>query len=109
MWRWSACAFSSMGILCRLNIPRVRIIHSSSLTGLKWKGTRMYMGAGGGWSAHLGLSDQHRWITPPRGASIPRARGLPSLSTLYNGPKIPRSAAVAQLVERLAVKGRRDQ
>jgi len=35
-------------ILCRLNIPRVRIIHSSSLTGLKWKGTRMYMGAGGG-------------------------------------------------------------
>jgi len=30
-----------------LNIPRVRIIHSSSLIGLKWNGTRMYMGAGG--------------------------------------------------------------
>jgi hypothetical protein len=30
-----------------LNIPRARIIPSSSLTGLKWKGTRTCMGAGG--------------------------------------------------------------
>jgi hypothetical protein len=36
-----------MGILFRLNTPRARIIHSSSLTGLKWDGTWMCMGAGG--------------------------------------------------------------
>ena len=68
MWRWSACAFSQMGILFRPNIPRARIIHSSSLIGLKWKGTRMYMGAGG--------DGPHIWAYPTNTRAIgPLAEG----------------------------------
>ena len=36
-----------MWVFYYLNIPRAWIIHSSSLIGLKWNGTWIYMGAGG--------------------------------------------------------------
>jgi len=47
MWRWSACAFSQMGILL-LEYTEGADHPLQFPYGLKWKGTSMYMGAGGG-------------------------------------------------------------
>jgi len=75
MWRWSACAFSQMGILLLeytegadhpLQLPyRVEVEGYPYVHGGRW-----------GWSAHLGLSDQHPsdW-SPGRGIRACRPNG----------------------------------